>query len=123
MYTDAESEVRSQCGAGHEIYGKRIAKQQHTQPLSRKYKQIHLSKEACTANTGRQREAAHCYNKDLNAVWAQINEATQNIVTTHTRVYAMFRVTSTWGVYCPMESTWNAFIWKKEQDNQADKSK
>ena len=98
-----------------------------TQSLHRKYSRIHLSKDARAAITGRQREAAHRYNKDLDVTWAQIDDVTQNIATTHNKSVRRVRSqlhmgrTSSHGKH-DKSSPWNAFLWKKGKDREADES-
>ena len=91
---------------------------QHSQSLCWKYAQIHLSQGARTAITARQREAAHHYNKDINATWAQIDDVTQNIVTVHNKSVSC--VQSQLHMGCVFShgkhkknSPWNMFMWKK----------
>jgi hypothetical protein len=104
------------------------AARRRTQSVGRKYTRIRLSKDARAAVTGRQREAARRYKKDLDTAWAQIDDATQNIATTHNKSvrhvqgqFHMGRILSH-GKHSKI-SPWNAFMWKKGKDRQADESK
>ena len=80
------------------------------------------------AITSRQREAAHHYNKNLDAMWVQLNDMTWTIATTHKK--SVHCVQNQLHIGCALShgkhvknSTWNAFLWKKGQDHHFDESK
>jgi hypothetical protein len=89
-----------------------------TQGLAHTCKRVQLTKEACAVIKAHQREASHCYKKDLNEAWAQLNETTENIVATHHKSVChvegeLHMGHSNMHMKCLKTNAWNAFCWKK----------
>jgi hypothetical protein len=88
------------------------------QGVLRVHKRVQLTKEARAAVNARQREASRRYRKDIEDAWAKIDEATENIASTHHKsirhVQSEFHMGSTMSRSKREKSSpWNAFFWKK----------
>ena len=67
-----------------------------TQPVKKKAKRPHLSKEARAAVNARCRQAAQNYRNDLGEAWKKIDEVTENLAATHHKVFVASNLSSTW---------------------------
>jgi hypothetical protein len=84
-----------------------------------------MSKEMRAALLVRQREAAAKYRDDIEIAWAKIDEATEELATTHHKSLRRIQSDLHMGRHVARRkriktSLWNAFCWKKRQEMQID---
>jgi len=103
----------------------------HIQRIARKHKKVQLTKEARAAINARRREASKQYKQDVDKVWAELCEKTENLASTHHK--SVRRVQSELHLGQSLAhrrhakpNAWNAFCWKKRislKENGDDESK